>query len=541
MIRILRAPATPAVLLSCGLLLLFGPAQMFDANAPFFYFGAAQIALVLVPLFVLAFVVLAALLSRGGPGLQRHAATLLGGLAVAAWLHSAFFPTPIGPLDGRTIRLPLYEESVGLNLLLCAGLLAAALAAAWRFPVPARRFCAALFAVLAAQAAWIAAADEHPWRGPSAAERLGALSPDKNVLVILLDEFQSDFFPEIAALEPGLADVFDGFTYFPNAVSPGPRTLLSIPAIHSGVPYHEGERLRDTYRRSVETRSFMAGLARSGYDAVLINPILNFCPGGTHCEHEDALVHGRLSALAESAALLVDLALFRIAPDVLKPAIYGDGSWVTRRAFAEDHAMSSNRVLERMVAALRAESARPAVRFLHLFSTHAPIRLDAECRPVTDQPYARRTAIAQDRCALTYVTALLQRLRALNIYDRTAIVILADHGAGMPKDEKSGWMWGAYASPLLLVKPFGARGTMKQSARVVGLTDVAASVCTWTADCRMEAGADIMAEARQPPNYQFYAFFWRHEYWLAESVPILERYEVRGAPADAANWHRIPR
>ena len=40
----MRAPATPAAALLCGLVFLFQPAQMFEANAIFPYFGLAQIA-----------------------------------------------------------------------------------------------------------------------------------------------------------------------------------------------------------------------------------------------------------------------------------------------------------------------------------------------------------------------------------------------------------------------------------------------------------------------------------------------------------------
>jgi len=527
--------------LLCGLVFLFKPAQMFEANQPFFYFGFAQIALLLVPLFLVAFGVIAWLASRGGARWQRALAAALGGLALAAWINASFVASPGGALDGRTLLVPLDEERDALNALLCAGIaLGGAAIAGWR-PVLARRFLAALFLVLAAQTAWIAATDEHAWRPEGDTRRLTAFSADKNVLVVLLDAFQSDFFPEIAGAEPELARRFEGFTYFANAVGPAPTTYLALPVIHSGVQYREGERLRDTYRGSVGERSFMARLARSGYDAMLVNAILNYCPDGVLCDHEGPLVRGRLKTLAEAAAFLLDLAVFRIVPDAVKPLVYAEGSWMTTRWVAEDRVVTSNRVLELMARSMHVGSPRPVARFLHLFSTHAPARVDARCRPVQNLAWTRETAIAQDRCALSKLGAVLQALQELGIYDRTAIAVLADHGAGLPKDGNLGWTWGAAASPLLLVKPFGARGPLKHLARVVGLGDLAASLCAWTADCRMESGSDLARDAEQPPNYPFLAYFWRHEYWLAEAVPIFERYEVRGPPRDFASWKRLPR
>lgn len=522
----------------CGLILLFKPAQMFEANAPFFYYGLAQIALLLVPAFLASFAVLAGLAALGGPRWRQALASAVGGLAVAAWVNATFVASPGGALDGRTLLVPLDEQRDAFNALLYVAVaLAGAALAGWR-PLLARRFFVALFVVLAAQTAWIALHDEHGWRAAGNTQRLATLSPEKNVLVIVLDTFQSDLFADIVQHDAALARAFGGFTYFPNAVGPAPTTYLSLPVIHSGMSYREGDKLRNTYHASVGERSFVARLARAGYDAMLVNPILNYCPAGALCDHESALVRGRLDSMAEGAAFLVDLGVFRIVPDAIKPLVYAEGSWMTTHWFAEDRALTSNRVLERMAASMRADGPRPVVRFLHLFGTHPPARLDAACRPVRDLPWTRDTAAAQDRCALSKVAELLRRLGELGLYDRTAVLVMADHGAGLPRDPNNRWPWGVAASPLLLVKPFNARGALTESSRVVGLADVAASVCAWTRDCRMDSGTDVMQNAPQPPSYTFLAYLWRHEYWLAEAVPILERYEVRGPPQDRASWHK---
>ena len=118
-------------------------------------------------------------------------------------------------------------------------------------------------------------------------------------------------------------------------------------------------------------------------------------------------------------------------------------------------------------------------------------------------------------------------------------LILADHGAGLPREGRSGWVWGAYASPLLLVKPFGARGALARSPRLVGILDVAASVCAWTGDCRMESGSDLVRDTGEARKYPFFVYYWRHEYWIAHSVPIAERFEVHGPPGDMASWNRV--
>ena len=521
--------------LLCGLVFLFQPAQMFEANAIFPYFGLGQIALMLVPAFLLAFAVLAWLAARGGVRLQRIVAAVLGGIALAAWINASFVPSPGGSLDGRVL-LAFDETRSQVNLLLCASLAVGGAALAWRFPLAARRLFIALFAVLSGQAAWIAAADPHPWRAEGAVARLATMSAEKNVIVILLDSFQSDYFAEIVAREPALARGFEGFTYFANAVSPAPTTYLALPAIHSGALYREGDALRELYRRGVVEGSFMTQLARRGYDAMLVNALLGYCPADVLCDHQGTLVNGRSASLARAAAFLVDLALFRIVPEALKPEVYNRGAWLL--SSADDVVVTSNAVLELMARSMRAEERRPVARFVHLFSSHAPASVDAGCRPVRE-PWTRQSAVAQDRCAVTKVIGVLRRLQELGIYDRSAIAVLADHGTGLQARQPAPWIWGELASPLLLLKPFGARGALAHSARVVGLTDVAASLCAWSGDCRTDSGSDLARDSPAAPSYPFFVYHWRHEYWLAGSVPIAARYEVRGPPRDPGSWSRV--
>jgi hypothetical protein len=532
----LRAPATPAAALLCGLVFLFQPAQMFEANAIFPYFGLAQIAVMLVPAFLAAFAVLAWLAARGGPRTQRIVAALLGGVALAAWINASFLPSPGGSLDGRVL-LAFDETRSPQNLLLCASLAIGGAALAWRFPLAARRLFLALFAVLSVQAAWIAAVDHHPWRAEGAVARLTTLSAEKNVIVILLDSFQSDYFAEILAREPALARGFDGFTYFENAVSPAPTTYLALPAIHSGTLYREGDALRELYRRGVVEGSFLTQLARRGYDAMVVNALLGYCPADVLCDHQGTLVNGRGASLARAAAFLVDLALFRIVPEALRPAVYNQGAWLLSRA--DDGVATSNAVLDLMAGSMRVGERRPVVRFVHLFSSHAPASVDAACQPVRE-PWTRPNALAQDRCAVTKVIGVLRRLQELGVYDRSAIAVLADHGTGLQDKQPAPWIWGELASPLLLLKPFGARGPMAHSTRVVGLTDVAATLCAWSADCRMAAGSDLSRDSPAAPSYPFFVYRWRHEYWLAGSVPIDARYEVRGPPREPGSWSRVP-
>ena len=91
----------------------------------------------------------------------------------------------------------------------------------------------------------------------------------------------------------------------------------------------------------------MAKLADSGYDAMLINPVFNDCPRGASCDHEESFLEGRARFLLHQSVFLVDVSLFRIAPDALKNSIYNDGSWL----------LSGRLVHDRVLAGLSVENA----------------------------------------------------------------------------------------------------------------------------------------------------------------------------------------
>jgi hypothetical protein len=532
-------PGLPAAAFLAGLLLIFQPAQVYEGNAAFFpQYNLWQMALVLVPGFLAAFVLLALFVSVGGPRLRRATAVIVSAVALAAWAGATFFTASKGLLDGSALLDLANQAQVRTNALWMAGFLVAGGSMAYFVPTLTRRFFAMLFLLLAAQAVWIAAADDKPWRRAADPARLVTVSKERNVLVILLDAFQSDFFTDMLEREPRLASRFPGFTHFPNAVGASPTTYFAMPVIHTGVRIKEGESLRRLYDQAVVKDSFLAKLAAAGYDAAFVNPVFGACPVRVHCDNSDQLVYGRVAVALDSSAFLLNLSLFRVLPHAWKPLVYRKGAWWLPWSIETQKVITSNRVLEMMSLDLKTGSAPRAVRFLHLFNTHAPITVDADCRRVHGRTWEREAAIGQDRCALSKVVDVLETLHRMELYDRTAIVILADHGSGMPREGFHGFRAGAQASPLLMVKPFGARAPLRANERVVGLGDVFATVCALTAACRAPTGSDIMADSDAAPSYPFVSYVWRNEFGV-DSLPFDNRYEVRGPPTKIDSWWRV--
>lgn len=524
----LRWPALASALLLFGTLLLFQPAQVYGGNSTFFSLPFGQLLLVLVPLWLVLALVFSLPAWLGPAGLRRGWAVLLAGLAALVWVGGSFLYQGQGLLDGRAIADGPQRGALWLPTLIVFAAAAAAMLAASRWPRKLGQFFLLLSALSLVPLAQIVWHDDMAWRRSPDFDAFARFSNDRNVLVVLLDTFQSDFVEEILSDEPALRERFDGFDFHVNASGVAPTTYLSLPTIHSGEVYRPGTSLRAFYDGSVVERSFMNRLSAKGYRSELVNPIMNKCPRSISCYPDDLLMNGMVSSNLASAALMIDLALLRSVPALFRSWIFNGGEFVFGRLI--DHSGTpprSNAVLRRLTAQASAGGG-PSAKFVHLFNSHPPATLAADCSVIAPQPWTRPTALAQDRCALRLVGELFDRLRALGVYDKTAIVLLADHGAGLPRPPHNQRQ--ADAAPLLMVKGFGASGTMRKQERPVSLTEIPNLVCRLIEDC-----ADVPAAAESV----FSQYAWQHQFWYLESLPIDARYRIAGSPWDPLAWRLL--
>ena len=133
----------------------------------------------------------------------------------------------------------------------------------------------------------------------------------------------------------------------------------------------------------------------------------------------------------------------------------------------------------------------PVYTLLHVITPHFPVVTDADCAYAPKPVPIPKDFANQARCALSAVRTLLQRLRDLDLYDRSAIIVTSDHGVDLPWIEPEDehplrgmrspagmtlpWIE-SRATPLLLVKPFAAQGPLQTSYAPTAITDVPATL-----------------------------------------------------------------
>ncbi|MCR5060860.1 MAG: membrane protein insertase YidC [Saccharofermentans sp.] len=105
------------------------------------------------------------------------------------------------------------------------------------------------------------------------------LSKDgRNVVVIMVDRAIGGFVPYLFAEKPVLAEQFDGFTYYSNAISYGNHTYMGAPGIYGGyeyIPQHIVENTDMGYvaKHNEATLMMPVLFSRNGFHASVLDPV----------------------------------------------------------------------------------------------------------------------------------------------------------------------------------------------------------------------------------------------------------------------------
>jgi len=170
----------------------------------------------------------------------------------------------------------------------------------------------------------------------------------KNIVVFMLDRSISSYIPYLFQERPVLEEQFSGFTYYPNTLSFGTRTVVAAPALFGGYDYtpdkineRSDEMLRTKYDEALLTMPVL--FSEAGYDVTVLDP-----PFAGFSEIPDLSIYdpypgikayntetGYFRDSDETDQALMQtwkrnffcFSLMKISPLILQPVIYTDGSY----------------------------------------------------------------------------------------------------------------------------------------------------------------------------------------------------------------------
>lgn len=456
--------ALPLCLFFALTLTLFAATQMVCDNQEEFWFTWAQMApgVVRVGLRVWGALtlLLAVLPRRAFPWGQG----VLLGLGVAALLQGNGLNADYGALNGQAIAWGEYTVYGLINTALWAGILFICLSLRqWK------RFgalCVVLPCLLAVgEGGWIAyrAAQAPTPQTETYLSQAGlyTVGTEENLLVLVLDSVDADQFAQALAEDPDLSRRLEGFTWYRNAMGLSDPTKYGLPALLTGQAYTQPVDYAGFIAAAYADAPLYTMLAGDVWDA-------RFFTDSRYVSLDAGVVDNLAReelAVNDPAGLtrdLLRLCAFRYAPHFLKPQL-----WMYSNVFLPYAQAQGEPVYEvtdpAFDARLREEGLEATVerafRLIHLTGMHPPYTMDADCQ------YQAQGVTAQEqmRGCLRLAEDYLEQLRALGVYDRSAVLILADHGTD------------TVHRPLLLLKRPGDTGEMAVNDAPVSYADLPAT------------------------------------------------------------------
>lgn len=567
--RLARGGSLFLVALAVALpVLLLLPVQIYGANP--YDFKAALVDLLpgILSLALATSLVLTLLAVLLPQRFHPAAVSLMLALAVLIWVHGQLIVHDYGVLDGSAIDW----AGQPLRLFVDAFLWLLVPSAAWLL----RRRLASL-------APWLAAAlllmhAVPAWQAWRSAPQLPdfhrynlddswqfSFSPERNVVVIVLDAFQADVFQRLLAEDDRWAERLEGFTFFRNALAGYAKTYPSFALMLGGDWYDNDRPLQAHIRQSFRSDSVPRLLLQQGW-RVDLHPAVKRAVDVSPRVASNALPSLPCPDRMGETGRLADLGLFRASPHWLKPVWLNDydwrlASWLPHYCSAEvdgpmagkeaaDHA--ALRFLSRAERDTRVDLEQPSFKLYHLLIPHAPFRLDSDLS-LADLPAGRDGFVRQSRAALEVVSRLLSLLREQGVYDRSLIAVVSDHGGGEYLSSIDlGSLAGAHLEsaansaqvplehvasglPLVLIKPPGARAPLQTSDAPVSLADLPATLAALIdlgTDLPGQNMFDLAEDAERDRFYRHYRFTG----FTGEFLPPMTEYRVRGFSWLAGNW-----
>lgn len=551
-------PSEPvwAALLLPSLLLCLMPLRIYLSNPADLYYGFAVLAPLLALLAALVCGVLLAVLHFIPEGAVKDRALALlvvsGGLC---WLQFSVWPWRGGALDGTPLVLGTCITTHALQLVIWACAIIFALLAAKIVNSAARGIAVALVATqlfcVVIKLSQLPQMEKTKTASTNPLHMFRFSGDKQNVLLIVLDMFQSDLFDDIATAGPVAG--LDGFTYYRNTSSACPLTICSIPHVLTGRYFDNNVRLEQFVRDSFTANSLFKSASSAGFDVAA----RAWIPGEFYLDSSIAPVAERgisLSLLVWDPAVLLDNTLFACAPDSLKHLFYADGRWLFSGALSRVAAGSSGtipvpnsskagdvRFVNSMLAGTTAQSRVPTFKFFHLSGNHPPFDTDSSLRRTGKLALDRAGYTEQAQGALKLLEFMLEELKRKGVYDNSMIFIFGDHGMGTAVKRLPGHSggvfegWLARGVPLLLVKDFGSSGPLKVTDAPAHLGDIAHTITArlgWVGDY---PGEDLFSLKEGSERARPYVSP-SGGYLLEGKFPSIEHYSVTGHSWDSASW-----
>jgi hypothetical protein len=536
---------------------LFGPAKVYRWNLDDFVVSLTDILKITLPLGLGAWLLLLGITYAISDSKRKYFVALELAVSIGLYIQGNFLLWDYGPLNGRAIQWSDHIAKGVIEIFLWLSIGIYFFTFAKQMESKFYRIVIALFLMNWLGLALDSIQASRLWAPKiqrEVSDKLYEFSTRQNVLLVLLDGFQSTALPKILERSPELKAELSGFTFYKDHLGAYENTAMSVPAILSGQFYTNGENQNKFFKRSLEQKSLPYALSAAGLDVRL--GLMD-----RYCAYYPAENCASLSAVSErdswynqisEVAKIFDITLFRYSPHFLKMQIYNQDQWWLRRLtfhrnrpgyFWHKRAILTVENFEELG---RLGGTQASFKMLHMLIPHSPFQVDGSCKDFEDQKLPdSEKYLGQAECALKLGLRLVHKLRDLGILDETMVILTADHGLGFDylKESENTKIFEReqMVRPLLLIKPFFSKHPFEISNIPTSIVDIPKTIMH-----SLGSKSDFAGEIIGPniPKNRVRHFFKLEaggaSIYGTSFLPPLQEYLIKGSAFDLKSWTKEP-
>lgn len=363
-----------------------------------------------------------------------------------------------------------------------------------------------------------------------------SLARENNVVLFILDTAAGEYVRGAMEQDPALFDGFDGFTYYPDCLPVYTRTYPAIPYYLTGVHCYF-DRSASTYvNEAAEKSTFLSEMYDEGIKIGVYTTDPPLVGRALHPLLENSTV--KEERVGYNPWLLsrysFTLSMKRITPYLFKPRFIERVGMLNTRTVVSDYDPPKKET--EFYAAIREDGltvgeGAGCFRFIHFYGPHPGTQLRSDGTSVgryTSEPEAVRGDF-------TIIRAYLAELKRLGLYDKTTVIITADHGDSRLSAHDEGGLLDVVrgADMLMLVKPATATEGFSTSDAQVSAADLFATVYDGLGLDPAPYGTPIYEiPTGERTRYLYYTALYHDRYGEIARMT----YRVAGDSRDAGNY-----
>lgn len=511
--------------LPCSLFLtftffVFGPLQMYLTNKNEFWFKLTHILPTIILSFIMIFTILNLFAIIIPKKLKKYYAAFIFGLGFALYIQGNFINLNYGVLDGSEIDWNSYGYLGTINTiawLMCL-LLPVILTKIWPIQVEKVIKIGSCF-IVAVQAltlgALLISTDFSSQKKISVTGNdMFSLSPEKNEIVFILDTFDASYMNKVLEEYPEYKEQFSDFTYYENTLGMYPTTKGALPHILTGekyinnIPYNEY--IEDAFNKTI----LYDTLISSGYD-IGIYTTKTFLPSNSSGVFVNIIdKYEKPSSYMDLGLMMYKSTAFSYFPHIVKKKFWFSSSDFNKYIAISDqnkHSPDNIDFYNRLLSDnLSINNDAYAFRLYHLDGVHPPYKTTSQLTYDDNGTSLMEVSLGSLNVILEYIN----QLKKSGLYDKTAIIVMADHGNT-----------GLKQNPLLMIKPMNTRSEFKISSAPVSYDDLL-NTMLFLATGDSKYNPNVFSWSENDVRNRMYLYYNWDDSWNKDYLPDIYEYSL---------------